>query len=662
MPSAAPSTRSARPGTLQQRGTSRAIYAVTGVVDEVQDLILPGAFTRTLASRPVKSVWHHGWKDPVGVVVECEEWLPGDVRFKSVPDWPPEAGALVATVIYNMRTQQGRDAYEQVKQWHEHKQAAFSIGFRVPEWGASTRNKIRVIHDMDLFEVSPVLHGAHPLTRSLEVKSSPAAAGGHDGLEYKATPGPVEIDVAVPKDEDAVKVAGLVVKAVDTGRVLMIQRALDDEDPAAGTWEFPGGHREGEEDALAAALREWSEETGSTLPGTTSVVGSWTNPNGIYRLYVAVVPTEASVPINIPHEDRQVDNPDDLDGDATEVTAWWPITALPDLPLLRQECRETPWDLLAGATMPKPSTPDAEKVAGGTVAAKEFADGVLARYRNLVAAEEKSAHAAVRTAVHGARPRIEHKSARVTVAEAKAAGGAASSKTAPRTAEVKALTGDPMDQPLPQSFEQLRDRLGQAVRVLLAPDEDTWACIQGTYPDHVIVSVHSGEEGEGHYLVPYTLNGEDVDLGTPKPVTLATVVVSDSDDEPREAGEDEEAEARVVQPTVDALSDATARISTTTAGPKQLQGVGDKVRDLIAALSAKGLDIDDEPPTPTGPPGDAPGIDLWDDDVFQDLNPDGEDDQDDDDADDADDPGVAPDDEVRIDTDEVKALLALVRS
>ncbi|MFF1600819.1 NUDIX domain-containing protein [Streptomyces mirabilis] len=718
---------------------------MTGVVDEVEDLILPGAFTRTLASRPVKSVWHHGWKDPVGVVLECEEWMPGDARFKSIPDWPAEAGALVATVLYNLRTQQGRDAYEQVKQWHEHKQAAFSIGFRVPEWGATMRNKTRIIHDMDLFEVSPVLHGAHPMTRSLEVKS--AAGSGHDGLEYKSTPGTAEIDVvASSKSDAAIKVAGLVVKAADTGRVLMIQRALDDEDPAAGTWEFPGGHGEDDEDPLQTAIREWGEETGSTLPGTTSIVGSWTAPNSIYRLYVAVVPTEASVPINTPHDERRIANPDDPVGDATEVTAWWPITALPDMPLLRQECRETPWDLLAGAALPKPSGPtlDPVKVAAGTVAAQDFADGVLSRYRALAAAEKKSAHAAVQGA--RTRPHLEHKSARVIVAEAKSAGGAdqnrgdaeqlrhwyvrgegaaqidwgtpgdfdrcvsiagrhmtpenakgycnlrhkdalgiypathaAESKSARRAVlEAKALsasTGDPMDpiQTLPQSFEQIRDRLGQAVRVLLAPDDDTWACIHGTYPDHVIASVHSGEEGEEHYLVPYTLDGDDVDLGTPKPVTLATVVVSDEDDdEPREADEDEEAEARVVQPTVDVLSDATARISTTAAGPKQLAGVRDKVRDLIAALSAKGLDVADAQPARRGPAAGASGLDLWDEDDEGmpddtgdgDPEGDGGDPAGDDPEGDQDDPTLKPndDDTVRLDPDEVQAALAAMRS
>ncbi|MGW0576497.1 HK97 family phage prohead protease [Streptomyces sp. NPDC002920] len=177
-----------------RHGTVRAIFAVTGVVDEVSDLILPGAFARTLATRRVKSVFHHEWKDPVGVVLEAEEWKPGDPRFATIPGgavWPKEAGALVATVQFNMRTQRGRDVYEQVRQWHEHGEAQFSIGYKVPPGAASKRHDgVRIIHSLDLYEVSPVLHGAHSMTRSLEVKSALAGVG----VEHKTTWSAIELD------------------------------------------------------------------------------------------------------------------------------------------------------------------------------------------------------------------------------------------------------------------------------------------------------------------------------------------------------------------------------------------------------------------------------------------------------------------------------------
>ncbi|MFJ4084884.1 NUDIX domain-containing protein [Streptomyces iakyrus] len=629
------------------------------MVDEVADLIVPGAFARTLAARPVKTVWHHGWKDPVGVVVECEEWMPGDPRFRDVPDWPAEAGALVATVIYNLRTRQGRDAYEQVKQWHEHKQAAFSIGYRVPDTGASKRGDgVRIIHDLDLFEVSPVLHGAHPLTRSLEVKSA-AGTGGHDGLEYKTTPSHVEIDVVATVKGDNIKVAGLAVKAADTGRLLMIQRALDEDDPAAGTWEIPGGHLEDGEDPLAAALREWAEETGSTLPGTASVVGSWTAPNGIYRGYVAVVPTEDSVPINAAHDERRVTNPDDPKGDATEVTAWWPIPALPDMPLLRRECRETPWALLAGAALPHAPAPKT------TPQAKEFAEGVMARYQ-VLGGKKKTAHAAVKAAripphmerratratatePPRAASRVQHKSARSMVAEA---------KSIPAPLEVSTMS----PKPLPESQEQFRARLADAVRELLDQDGGTWTCIEGTYPDRVIVSVHTEDERRSsHYAIPYTVTAGEITLDKPQPVELATIVVPEGTSAARTATADEDVDARVVQPTVGALADATARVSSSTASPEQLEDVRDKVEELIAALSAKGLDVDDEELPAAGRPTGAAGLDLWDDSTFGDEGTAPEDGDGDDEEEDAE-PAAEPEETVRLDPNEVKAALALMRS
>lgn len=175
------------------------------------------------------------------------------------------------------------------------------------------------------------------------------AAGATEATEAPTLadePGPA----AEPSGEDAGLVAaGLVVKAADTGRVLMLQRALDEDDAAAGRWEWPGGHIEDGEAPLDAAVREWQEETGVTLPEAARVVDEWTSPDGVYRGHVAVVPSEETVPINVDPEDRQVINPDDPDGDVTETLAWWDIDALPEMPALREEVRDTPWQLLVAA-------------------------------------------------------------------------------------------------------------------------------------------------------------------------------------------------------------------------------------------------------------------------------------------------------------------------
>ncbi|MGR3875802.1 phage portal protein (plasmid) [Streptomyces graminifolii] len=143
----------------------------------------------------------------------------------------------------------------------------------------------------------------------------------------------------VRKDAGEVACAGLVVQAADTGRVLMIQRALDPDDPAGGTWEFPGGHLEGDEQPVAAAAREWSEETHLLLPFDPEGIAAlaFSNPawvSGIYAGYLYTIPTESMIALGSRSE---VNNPDDPDGDCVEAVAWWDPEQLRDNPVVRPE-------------------------------------------------------------------------------------------------------------------------------------------------------------------------------------------------------------------------------------------------------------------------------------------------------------------------------------
>ena len=126
--------------------------------------------------------------------------------------------------------------------------------------------------------------------------------------------------------------AGLAVRAADTGRVLMIQRANAEGDPAGGLWEFPGGHAEDGEQPFAAAIREWREETGRELP-TGEATGRWQSANGIYESFAYLVAHEADVDLGAP---REVANPD---GDSFEAVAWWEPGLLAGNPAVRRELR-----------------------------------------------------------------------------------------------------------------------------------------------------------------------------------------------------------------------------------------------------------------------------------------------------------------------------------
>lgn len=141
----------------------------------------------------------------------------------------------------------------------------------------------------------------------------------------------------------SVRAAGLAIQAMDTGRVLMLQRSLCEDDPAAGMWEFPGGKLDPKETPLKAAIREFEEETGVKKP-RGQLTGSWVSPNGVYQGFVLRVKCEADVGIN-PHAEKRVLNPDDPDQDNIEVAAWWRIEDLPAMPALRHEVRATDWNV-----------------------------------------------------------------------------------------------------------------------------------------------------------------------------------------------------------------------------------------------------------------------------------------------------------------------------
>lgn len=146
-------------------------------------------------------------------------------------------------------------------------------------------------------------------------------------------------------------VSGIALKAHDTGRVLMLQRGLDDEnDPAAGTWEFPGGHHEdGDLSSLHAGIREWQEEVGQEFPTNGAVKHVWSSPNGVYQGHVVVIPSEKDLAM---HNGRVIPNPDDPKGDCHEQAAWWDPEHARKIPNLRDEVKaHTPWKEIAKASL-----------------------------------------------------------------------------------------------------------------------------------------------------------------------------------------------------------------------------------------------------------------------------------------------------------------------
>jgi ADP-ribose pyrophosphatase YjhB (NUDIX family) len=130
-------------------------------------------------------------------------------------------------------------------------------------------------------------------------------------------------------------------------------------DPAAGKFEFPGGHCNNGEGPRQAAIREWQEETGLGFPDG-EFGGTWTSADGIYQGFVYTIAREADLDIFSRHPGT---NPDDPDGDAVETLAWMDPADLPGNPAVRAELLAS-IDAVMAALGWTPELDDVAKAAG----------------------------------------------------------------------------------------------------------------------------------------------------------------------------------------------------------------------------------------------------------------------------------------------------------
>ncbi|MGW0486177.1 2'-5' RNA ligase family protein [Nonomuraea sp. NPDC003214] len=157
-------------------GLVEALVSITGVPDSVGDVIVPGAYRRTLATRRPKGIFSHKTDVWVARTEAIEELMPGDPRLPQVTKdgrpWPREAGALWVRCRFNLATPHGLAAYEDVKFFSASGECEWSIGYTIPKGGAKKKGGLRHIHDLDLWEYSQVLFGAAPLSTTLSVKAA----------------------------------------------------------------------------------------------------------------------------------------------------------------------------------------------------------------------------------------------------------------------------------------------------------------------------------------------------------------------------------------------------------------------------------------------------------------------------------------------------------
>lgn len=150
-----------------QAGTFEAIVAVFGNVDDGGDRIERGAFKRTLSERGLPPiVWSHQWEvPPIGVVTEAVENNEG-LRVKGRLFVGEGEDSPVARQVYTAMKAQDGNGKSPLRE--------FSFGYSAKDYSieAVDGEDIRVLKDLDLFEVGPTLVGMNPATRLLGVKQS----------------------------------------------------------------------------------------------------------------------------------------------------------------------------------------------------------------------------------------------------------------------------------------------------------------------------------------------------------------------------------------------------------------------------------------------------------------------------------------------------------
>ncbi|MDI5926456.1 HK97 family phage prohead protease [Rhizobium leguminosarum] len=125
---------------IAEDGTFTGYASVFGVKDRGRDVVMPGAFKKSLATYPaskVKMLLQHDTREPVGVWLKFEE----------------DAKGLKATGKLILETVKGRETYELMKAGAYD---SLSIGYRTVRDELDRKQGARLLHEVELREVSIV--------------------------------------------------------------------------------------------------------------------------------------------------------------------------------------------------------------------------------------------------------------------------------------------------------------------------------------------------------------------------------------------------------------------------------------------------------------------------------------------------------------------------
>lgn len=142
--------------SLGDDGSFVGYASVFGKVDSQNEVVAPGAFRRTLANgkaqmRVPAMLWMHDPTAPIGLWLQLAE----------------DKNGLAVEGRLALSTQKGREAYELLKMGAID---GLSIGYRVVSSRIDSKRKVRVLTDVELFEISLVTFPSNDAARVSAVK------------------------------------------------------------------------------------------------------------------------------------------------------------------------------------------------------------------------------------------------------------------------------------------------------------------------------------------------------------------------------------------------------------------------------------------------------------------------------------------------------------
>lgn len=155
-------------------GIVDAIVSTLGIIDHGDDMIVAGAYTKTITERGRKVRVldaHNSYSisDVIGKPVMMREVGREELPEEVLARWPEATGGLLTSTQYALATEKGREAFALIRDGFVDE---YSIGFEVmaSEYRKIGDTTVRIIKEVRLWEYSPVVWGMNPATATVSVK------------------------------------------------------------------------------------------------------------------------------------------------------------------------------------------------------------------------------------------------------------------------------------------------------------------------------------------------------------------------------------------------------------------------------------------------------------------------------------------------------------